>query len=114
VLTLLGCPLCAKAAVFVEGVEVGSANFGGVWVQCSWCRLSSAVLFGAEGYDPRPVLALKWNARAAGLMVTSDEARHGAAAWRVQGALMERIGHRVAGALLRDLADRLDAAGRVG
>ena len=56
------CPCCGGKAIFQEIEDSESDNFGGHFIECRSCRLTTNLRF-ACGDDPRPLLAETWNRR---------------------------------------------------
>jgi len=60
---LLPCPCCGGRAVFGEITDDSDSNFGGHFITCSACVITTDLRF-ACGDDPLPLLAEQWNRRA--------------------------------------------------
>lgn len=65
-LSLKPCPFCGTEAVFGEIGDEDSPDFGAHFIQCTngACGSSSNLQWG-DKTDPRPLLAERWNQRAA-------------------------------------------------
>lgn len=64
---LMACPCCGSRAVFGQVTDPDdTANFGGHFVTCTGCVLTTDLRF-ASGDDPRPLLAEAWNRRVANI-----------------------------------------------
>jgi Lar family restriction alleviation protein len=59
------CPFCGGKARFFEHIDDVGDETGGLLIECSQCKASSAVMH-AEKFDPKPLLAESWNTRAGG------------------------------------------------
>lgn len=56
------CPCCGGKAIFQEIEDSESDNFGGHFIECRSCRLTTNLRFACGDY-PRPLLAETWNRR---------------------------------------------------
>lgn len=64
-LELKRCPCCGSAAEFRCVPGGGDENSGGEFIECIECGLTTPLLFPCME-DVKPLLAEKWNRRAAG------------------------------------------------
>ncbi len=60
---LLLCPFCGSRAVFGQITDPEDDNFGGEFVSCSGCIVTTDLRFSVKE-DARPLLAEAWNRRA--------------------------------------------------
>lgn len=62
VLELRSCPCCGARAAFGEITDAKDPNFGGIFVTCTGCPITTDLRFSCKE-DARPLLAEQWNRR---------------------------------------------------
>jgi hypothetical protein len=70
------CPFCGGKAKFFDQYDDDGEETGGKYIECTQCHASSTCMF-AEKCDAKPLLAERWNERAAGPVVSHVPVKRG-------------------------------------